>query len=713
MSIAKIGRRDLLVALGAGAVAGGGGLAVGVWFGRRRERWAKRVPPRPQAFSPNVFVAIDGDETVTIWVAKSEMGQGVHTALPMIVAEELGADWSRVQVRKPIANPNYGEQATVTSSSVRGSWDLLRRAGASARAMLETAAAGVWGVQPADCAGEAGFVTHRPTGRRLSYGSLAQAAATLDVPSDPSLRDPSTFRLVGTPVPRVDIPAKCEGRAPFALDRRLPNLAVATLARAPRFGAQVEAVDDGAARQVPGVQDVRRTAAGVAVIGDHTWAALKGREALGVTWSGGTHDDLDTAGVRSAIETRVDGPVQYAAQRGDAAAALEGSADRRESVYRLPYLAHAPMEPPTCTAAIEGKRCRIWASTQAPLGLRDRVAARFGFDPADVEVHTTYLGGAFGRRVMHDEAMEAVALARDLGRPIKVVWSREDDVRHDHFRPAMLHRLRATVDGDGRPVAWQHRIVGPSILGRDSQSELDALAVDGAEGLPYAVEHLEVGWVSVDLPLQLGFWRSVGHSHTAFAIESFVDELAHAAGTDPLQYRLSMLGDAPRYRRTLERVAEACDWAGTPAAGIHRGLAVHACFGSVVAQVAEVELRDGLPTLRRVVCAVDCGQVINPDTLRAQVEGGILFGLTAALHGGINVEGGAVVEGNFDDYRLLRMGEEPAIEVHTVPSGDPPGGVGEVGVPPLAPAFANAIHAATGSRYRELPLGDRARSSWS
>lgn len=712
MTVLKIRRRDLLVAGGAGALAGAAGLVLGVWYGQRESRRELPAPKASQPFSPNVFLAIDTDETVTIWVTKSEMGQGVYTSLAMIVADELGADWSKVVVRKPVAHPVFGKQSTVTSGSVRRSWDPLRTAAASARAMLERAAAAIWDVSPDGCRARAGAVEHSATGRRLSFGVLAEPAATYEVPATPRLRDPSEYMLIGRPIPRVDIPAKCDGTARFGLDTRRPGQWVAVIARPPRFGARLEGVGDAGARAVAGVREVVKMSDGVAVLGDTTWAALQGRRALELSWSAG-HDDFETREVPARLAAGLDGPARPALERGTGAADLRPGDGVLEAVYTVPYLAHAPMEPPNCTAHVEGDACDIWAATQAPLGLRDRVARRFGFDPGRVRVHTTYLGGGFGRRVAHAEAMEAVALSREVGRPVKVTWTREDDIRHDYFRPPMLHRMRAGVGDDGRPVRWQHRVVGPSIMGKDSAEELDQLAVDGAAQLAYGIDHVHVSWTGVELPPPLGFWRSVGHSHCAFAVESFLDELAAAAGQDPLAYRLGLLENAPRHRRVLERAADAADWGRAPDGRV-QGIAVHECFGTVVAQVAEVERLDrgaagseAAIGLRRVVCAVDCGRVINPDTLRAQVEGGVIYGLTATLRGAISVEGGRVVEGNFDRYPLLRMGEEPRVDVRVVKSDDPPGGAGEVGVPAIAPALANALFAATGERVRDLPLGWR------
>jgi isoquinoline 1-oxidoreductase beta subunit len=707
----KVSRRDFLVAAGSGAAAGAAGLVLGFYGGTRRERWRKRVPDRGDAFAPNVFLAVHPDDGVTIWVSRSEMGQGVRTALPMIIAEELDADWRNVRIEQPEASLRYGEQATVASASVRSLWTELRQAGASARAMLVAAAAELWEVDERECRADVGAVVHEPTSRRVTYGQLVERAAKRDVPADAPLKSPDDFRLLGSRIPRLDVPEKVDGRARFGLDVRRPEMRYATIARCPEIGGTLGSFDAEKALASPGVRDVFEVSSGVAIVADHTWAAMQGRKALNVEWKAGPHASFSSEAAREELRRLAETDGVVASERGDLGAHLEpskeaGTAEDEviEADYEVPYLAHATMEPINCTAHVTGGRCEVWAPTQHPMNARLMAAKAAGLDEGNVTLWPTLLGGGFGRRARFAEVEEVVEIAKRTKEPTQLVWSREDDIQHDFYRPPALHRLRARLDSEGRPVAWHDRIVTPSLIGVDSaEGEVDGLAVDGAKELAYDIPNLRVEWVHADFPIPLGIWRSVGHSYNAYAVEGFMDELATRAGRDPVDYRLSLLRDA-RLKKVLEVAADRSGWGKALPEGRYRGVAAHACFGSYAAQVAEISIEDGAPRVHRVVCAVDCGLTVNPDTIEAQVEGGIVFGLTAALKGEITVTDGRIQQSNFHDYEMLRLPETPRVETHIVRSGEAPGGIGELSVPQIAPAVANALFQATGRRARRLPI---------
>ncbi len=693
--IVKLGRRDFL-RLSAGA---GTGLWLGFHVGERQARAAK-----PAAFRPNAFLAVDAAGAVTIWVVRSEMGQGVHTSMPMLVAEELECDWKSIRVEQAPTDPRFGSMSTGGSRSVRGSWTPLRQAGAAAREMLVAAAAGRWGVEPASCRAEAGKVMHAASGRSLGYGELAAAAARLPVPREPRLKDPRDFRLIGKRVPRLDTPAKVDGRAVFGLDVRLPGMLFATVARPPVHGATVAGFDAGKARKVPGVRQVLSVPSGVAVVADSTWAAIGGREALQVRFDDGPNGSLDQEAVARLLSDPAAKP-QVVRADGDLEAALAAAHRRIEAVYQAPFLAHATMEPMNCTARVTAKGAELWAPTQAPTWAQGEVAKALGLPEGAVAVHTTLLGGGFGRRAIPDFPVEAALVARAAGAPVQVVWTREDDMRHDLYRPASRHELRASVDAAGRLTAWHHRVRAPSIAaqlfgGRAGRPDV----VEGAADVPYAAGAVLVDCVTPALGLRVGWWRSVYSSQNAFAEECFLDECAAAAGQDPLAFRRALLQRHPRLRGVVELAAEKAGWGSPLPAGRGRGMACHASFGSWVAEVAEVSVERGEVRVHRVVAAVDCGHVVNPDTVEAQVEGAVVYGLSAALRGEITLERGRVRQGNFDDYQPLRMEEMPAVEVHLVKSAEDPGGIGEPGLPPIAPAVANALFAATGWRFRRMPL---------
>ncbi len=712
-AIVKLGRRDFLKA---GAVLGGG-LVLGVYLPPGRARAAgeaaKEAPP-----DPNAWLRIGADDQVTVVVHHSEMGQGVYTSIPMLVAEELGVEWSRVRYEAaPVAavynHPWWGVQGTGGSTSIPSSWEPLRRVGATARAMLVAAAAAEWGVPAAECVAEKGRVLHRASGREARYGELAEKAARLRVPADVTLKDPVDFTLIGKPLPRLDTPEKVQGVGKFGLDVALPGMLTAVVARPPTFGGKVKGLDAEKARAVPGVKLVVEVPSGVAVIADGFHAATEGRDALRVEWAPGPEPELSSEALRQRYAALARQPGSVARKDGDPAAALAEGAKTLTAEYEVPFLAHAPMEPLNCAVDLRADRCEIWTGTQMQTGDRNAAAAVAGLPPERVQLHTLLLGGGFGRRAnpASDFVVEAVHVAKAAKAPVKVVWTREDDTRGGYYRPCWYDRISGAVDRQGRPTAWLHRIVGQSIMAGTAfeamgvKDGVDQTSVEGAADLPYAIPNVRVELHSPRLPVPVLWWRSVGHSHTAFVVESFVDELAAAAGSDPYEFRRGLLAGHPRHRGVLELAAQRAGWGTAPPAGRHRGIAVHKSFGSYVAQVAEVSVDDGGKIrVHRVVCAVDCGIVVNPDTVAAQMEGGIVFGLSAALYGEITLEKGRVRESNFHDYPLVRLSDSPEVEVHIVPSQAPPSGVGEPGVPPIAPAVANAVFAATGKRLRRLPL---------
>jgi isoquinoline 1-oxidoreductase beta subunit len=716
-----LSRREFVKA----GLAAGAGLTLAASL----EGCGKEPYPEPSgaAFAPNAWIRIGADDTVSVIVDRSEMGQGVSTALPMLVAEELDADWATIRYQFAPANEAYHNplsmgQLTGGSTSVRAAYRPLREAAGKARVMLVGAAAAQWGVPAADCRTANGEVL-APDGRRVRYGSIASAAAKQPVPERVTLKPAREFHLIGRPLPRLDLPAQVTGRAVFGIDAEPEGVLTAVVARCPVFGGGLRSFDATAARAIPGVKDVVRIDSGVAVVAEGYWAARQGRDALKLEWDEGELATLDDAAVSARLEqlSREAGELAHRAGEGAAATAARSL----EAVYEVPYLAHATMEPMNCTAHVRPDAVTLWVPTQFQTGPRllggatRGVAARVaGVAMRDVTVHTTHLGGGFGRRAETDFVLEACQLSKAVAAPVKVIWTREDDTRHDQYRPAARHVLRGGLGSDGAPLLWTHHIVCPSIIAKfiprwlprfatriagPLKGGVDANAIEGAE-LPYAFPHREIRYTRADLGVPVGFWRSVGHSHTAFAVECFIDELAALAGNDPVEFRRGLLSGAPRHLGVLNLVAERAGW-GTPApAGHFRGVALHESFGSYVAQVAEVSLVGGTARVHRVTCAVDCGQVINPDIVRAQMEGGIVFGLTAALKGRISLEQGRVKQSNFHDYPLLRMREMPEITVHLVPSELEPGGVGEPGTPPIAPAVVNAVSAATGKRVRKLPI---------
>jgi isoquinoline 1-oxidoreductase beta subunit len=706
-----ISRRDLLAASGAG-------LVIAFVVPRRAEAMLAGPPSKKKKLPPpNAFLRIGTDDTITILLSHSEMGQGIWTTLPMLLAEELDCDWSKIRVEHAPAAPVYahtvyGMQMTGGSSTTWSEYERYRTVGAAARQMLVRAAAEEWKTDAGKLRVENGLVV--AGSRRASFGQLAARAAALPTPEKVTLKAPSRWRLIGKPTRRLDTPEKITGRAQFGIDVQFPGLRVAMVARSPVFGGKLRSFDAAAAKQVPGVEQVVQVPTGVAVIATSTWAAKLGRSALKTEWDLGAGASLDTESMRAEAraQSRTDGDV--ALSRGDVAAALEKAGKRLEADYEVPYLAHAPMEPLNATVKVEGDRCDIWTGTQFQT-MDQKVASEIlGLKPEQVFIHTTFLGGGFGRRAtaISDFVREATEVAKAAKVPVKVVWTRDDDIHGGYYRPAFHHRIEAGLDAKGRPVVWKSTLVGQSILlGTPFESMvkngIDESSVEGVVDSPYlaAIPARRVTLHTPRRPITVLWWRSVGHSHTAFAMESMIDELAHAAGQDPLHYRLALLAHSPRHARVLKTAAEKAGWGGPLPQGHALGLAMHASFESIVAQVAEVSLTpDATIRVHRVVCALDCGQPVNPMGIEAQVQGGIAFGLGAALHSAITFREGRVQQSNFHDYRVLRMDEMPRVEVHIVKSSAKMGGIGEPGVPPIAPAVGNALFALTGKRLRSLPF---------
>ena len=680
----------------------------------------------PPPFAPNAWLRVGSDGIVTLTLDRSEMGQGAQTGLAMILAEELEADWSTIRLGPMPENPSGWSRIMRTggSNAIRSSWEPLRKAGATAREMLVTAAAQAWKVDRTTCRAEKGAVIHVPSGRRLSYGTLAARAAALPLPTDAPLKDPKDFRLVGTRVTRLDTPGKVDGSALFGIDVKVPGMLIASIERSPVLGGRVKRVNADRAKALPGVRHVvtlepspwigtngwaAGCAAGVAVVADTYWQALQARRALEIEWDEGDSGTLDSASIRAQLLALADRPGIVAQAIGDATAALAGAAKRIEAAYDVPFVHHATMEPMNCTAHVRGGECDVWAPTQNQ-GDAQRVAAEVtGLPKEKVRIHTTLSGGGFGRRLEPDFVSEAVRVSQAAGVPVKVIWTREDDMRNGFYRPTSYNRFSAGLDAAGRLVAWTHRIAGTPLRLKFGPLEkgIDDSLIDGAIDLPYAIPNVLVDQLTLTLPaVPLGPWRSVGVSHNGFVTECFLDEIAAAAGRDPFDLRRELLRDKPRHRRTLELAAEKAGW-GTPLpAGRSRGIALAEWGPTVCVEVAEVSVEaDGSVRVPRVVCAVDCGQAVNTGQVEAQMQGGIVFGLSAALYGEITIDKGRVVQGNFDTYPVVRMPEAPAVEVYIVPSSDPQGGAGEPGVPPIAPAVCNAIFAATGKRIRRLPIG--------
>jgi isoquinoline 1-oxidoreductase beta subunit len=710
---AMVGRREFLRI---GAAAGGGllvslyaplpGLDLSVFAAEDRDA------------ALNAFVRIGTDESVTVISAHSEMGQGIYTSLPMLLNEELEADWSRIRVEAaPVDavynHPVYGVQMTGGSTTSPAEWMRYRKMGAAARILLVQAAANQWHVDAASCHVVNGVVIHGASGKRATYGSLASAAAQLAPPQDVPLKDVNQFTLIGKPMRRLDTPSKTNGSAQFGLDVHLPGMLTAVVARSPVFGGKALDFDATQALKVPGVKAVEQVPSGVAVIAEGFWPAKLGRDKLTVHWDLGPNSGLSTEQMLRDFSETSRKPGAVAKKTGDPEAALKTAAKTLTAEYDVPYLAHAMMEPLNCVVDLRADSCEIWTGTQFETVDRANAARTAGLAPEKVQIHTTLLGGGFGRRAnpASDFVVEAVNVAKAAKAPVKVVWTRDDDLKGGWYRPMWHDRFVAGLDAQGNPVAWTHTIVGQSIMQGTPfeafgiKDGIDSASVEGAADILYGIPNLQVDLHTPRIGVPVQWWRSVGHSHTGFSVEAFLDEVAHAGGKDPYQLRRALLANQPRMLAVLDLAAQKANWGSPLPAGVGRGIATHFSFDSYVAQVIEASVADdGAVRVHRVVCALDCGLVINPDTVKAQMEGGIIFGLTAALKTEITLKDGRVEQTNFNDYPMVRIFESPEIEVYMVPSTANPTGVGEPGVPPAAPALANAIFAATGKRIRRLPI---------
>jgi isoquinoline 1-oxidoreductase subunit beta len=711
-TIASPSRRSLLKA----GLAGGFVLAFHLPVRAANE--PNQPPDNPAGqFAPNAFIRIDHAGKTTLVMPQVEMGQGVYTAIPMILAEELDADWSQVVLEhappsdKLYGNPIFGIQATGNSNSVRAFWKPLRIAGATARAMLVQAAASQWQVDPSSCTAANGIVTHAATGRTASYGDLADAAAALSAPTDPPLKDPKGFTLIGKPFKRLDTPNKTDGKVIYAIDAIIPDMKIATLAQSPVFGGKVAHVDDSAAKNIPGVKKVVVLDDLVAVVGDHMYAAKKGLDALVITWDNGPNAQLTSNDIWDDLRaaSRKDGAI--AKSIGDVDKGLT-QGDRYDGEYELPFLAHATMEPMNCTVRLTPGGCEIWIGSQVIARVQQAAAEAAGLPIDKVTVHNHYIGGGFGRRLETDMITSAVRIAKQVDAPVKVIWTREEDIQHDIYRPIYRDTISASLQ-NGKIVGWKYKVSGSSIMARwfppGFQNGIDIDAVDSAVDMPYDIPNRQVAYVRAEPPaVPTGFWRGVGPNNNVFATECFMDELARKANMDPVEFRRGMLGNNPRLKAALDLVAEKSGWGQPlpPRAG--RGVSVQPSFASFIATVVEAEVdNNGEVHLRRVTSAVDTGIAVNPDTVVAQLQGGLIFGLTAALWGEVTIDKGRVRQSNFNDYRMLRIDEVPNIEVHVIKSSEDPGGIGETGATAGPPALRNAIYAATGVALRRLPI-DRA-----
>lgn len=688
-----------------GAVALGGGLALSLELPAQERASARTGAPAVRP--PAAFLHIGADNLITLTTPAVEMGQGGHTSVTMIIMEELGGDWQRLRVEDAPAaavynNPRFGSQSTVGSFTVRGWYEEARRIGAAARQMLTQAAASSWGVPASECAVARSTITHTPSGRSRSFGSVAARAARLPVPQQPALKPVSSFTLIGTSPPRVDVPDKVDGSAHYGIDVRLPDMLYAAIKQSPTFGGRVRSLDDSGAQRVTGYHSTVALPDAVIVVASSYWQARKALDRVEVDFEPGHLAELDSARVSQKLHEGVHQAGTPAREEGDAAAALAAAATRLEALYEVPYLAHACMEPMNCTARFDGRSGELWCSTQSPQAAQKAAAQVFGIAPERVTVHAMYVGGGFGRRGESDYAAQAAAAAKAAGRPVKLVWSREEDIQHDFYRPAAAIRFRGGLDQAGRLLALDCSVATASA---PAFARGPSFYTGGVSDSNYGIPNFRVTGVNQDLGVRFGFWRSVNDSHNPFMFESFIDELAHAAKQDPYQFRRALL-QHERGRRQLallDLLADKSGWGHAPP-GHYLGIAALGAFGSYIGAVAEVSAQDQLITLHRVVMAIDCGVAVHPDNIRAQLEGGMVYGLTAALRGEITLARGAVLQHNFDDYPMLRLAEMPRVDCYIVPSREAPGGVGEPGTAPIAPALANAIFAATGTRVRSLPL---------
>ena len=715
--IASPSRRIFLTA----TAAIGGGLLLGIDLPARGEVRDSFTTDAP--FAPSAFLRIDRAGKVTFVMPVIEMGQGTYTSIPMLIAEELEVDVDTVAIEhsppddKVYANPLLGAQITGASTAIRGTYLPVRRAGAAARVMLVTAAARRWKVDASSCRAEKGTVVHVPTGRKLGYGSLVDAAAKLTVPENVTLKEPAQFKLIGTPHRRLDTAGKVDGSAKYGIDTRLPGMLFAVVAASPTLGGKLVGLDEVKAKAVPGVMKVVRLDDAVAVVAIHTWAAKQGLAVAAPQWDAGPNAELSTVDIAEQLARVSENPGVIARHEGDAAATIISAARKIQAVYEQPFLAHAAMEPMNCTVQMTKEGCEIWVGTQVPGRTQAAIMKLTGLAREKVRLHNHLLGGGFGRRLEFDGTVRAVQIAQHVRGPVQVIWTREEDIQQDMYRPYYYDRISAGLDAQGKPLAWLHRIAGSSIIARFNpvwiKDGIDPDAVDGSRDMPYAIGAVHVDWIEQEPPgIRTAFWRGVGVTRGTFVVESFIDELAADAKQDPLSYRLALLEKNPRARTVLQLAAERSGWGKPLPTGQGRGIALCIGFGSFIAQVVQVSVdEDGAVNPTHVWCTVDCGVQINPDTIRAQMESGIVFGLSAALYGEITLKEGRVEQTNFGDYRVLRINEVPEIHVTLVKSLEAPGGIGEPGTSCVMPALTNAVFAATGKRIRKLPVANQARSA--
>jgi len=650
----------------------------------------------------NAFVHVSPDDTVTLFIHKAEMGQGTVTSLSMLLAEELECDWSKIRTEFPGVSTEYGPyQGVFGSQSIRTSWMTLRRAGATAREMLIQAAAQQWNVDKSRCRAENGSVINADSNARLSFGSVAEGAAKLPAPSNVTLKNPAQFHLIGKPTKRLDTSGKVNGSARFGLDVRVPEMLHAVVERSPVFGGKVATFDATKTKTIPGVKEVVPISNGVAVVADNTWSAMEGRRVLQIKWDEGAVASVSSTGISKNFVEYSQKPGAVARKTGDSAAALQSASKKVEAVYETPFLAHAPMEPLNCVAHVRADACEVWASTQGQSAARDEAVRITGLAPDKVKVYSEFMGGGFGRRARADYIGEAVEVSKAIGAPVQVTWSREDDLQQDFYRPAAYGRFTAGLDADGWPTALSARLICPPFGGLSNG--VARTGVEGIVDLIYSIPNVLVDYHALDPGIPVSYWRSVGYSQNTFFLESFIDEIAHASGKDPLELRLRLLQNAPRLKAVLELAADKFGWSKPLPAGHGRGIAVVNNIGSFTAQVVEASIDRGKLRVHRVVCAVDCGYAVNPSGIDQQIRSGIVFGLSA-LKGGITIDRGRVLQQNFHQYDVLHMDEMPSVEVHVLPTPNNPGGIGEASTPGIVPAVANAIFAATGKRIRKLPV---------
>jgi isoquinoline 1-oxidoreductase subunit beta len=715
-------RRNFIIA----GAAAGGGLLIGFALPKMFED--KSAPSSANttkdstnsAFSPNAFIRIDKDGAVTLIMSKVEMGQGTFTSITMLIAEELGVDPAQVKLaqapadEKKYADPLLGGQVTGGSTSIRGAWEPMRKAGAVARTMLVSAACQDWNVDAKECRVENGYVLHTGSDKKIGYGDLVEKAATLPVPQEVTLKEVKEFTLIGKPIKRLDSPQKVNGQAVYGIDVRQTNMKIATVVMSPVLGGKVVSVDDSKARNIKGVRKIVKLDDAVAVIADHMWAAKQGLAALDIQWEGGRNETLTMKDIIGQLDQASSdkgraAPGAVARSDGNFKEAFAKADEKFEATYQLPFLSHAAIEPMNATVHVQKDRCDVWVGTQVPAMAQAGAVGITKLPPEKVFIHNHHIGGGFGRRLDVDFINQAVAIAMTVDYPVKLVWTREEDMQHGIYRPYYYDRLSAGLDKDGNITAWQHQVTGSSIMARwipqFFKNGLDSDAVEVAKEPLYAPANIFVEYIRQEPPgIVTGWWRGVGATHNTFMVESFIDELAHKVGKDPLQYRLANMKNSPRAQHVLEVAAKAARWGQPLPKGSGRGLSVQYAFGTYVAQVAELEVKEDEVHIKRVVCVVDCGMVVNPDHVKAQMEGGINFGISGALWGEITINNGKVEQSNFDNYRVMRMRESPVIEVHLVQSSEAPGGIGEPGTAAIAPALTNAIFAATGKRIRNLPI---------